>query len=66
MPLPITNAQFISYMMGVRLDFDPGTKWQYSNVGYMFLQQIIEKVSGQSYEEFALRNVLQPMESNPP
>ena len=60
-PMPLTNAQFISFMMGVRLNFEPGTKWQYSNVGYMFLQQIIQKVSGQPYQEFAQRNVLGPM-----
>ena len=60
-PMPLTNAQFISFMMGRRLDFDPGTKWQYSNVGYMFLQQIIETISGQTYEEFVQRNVLLPM-----
>jgi CubicO group peptidase (beta-lactamase class C family) len=59
--LPISNEQFISFMMGVRLDFDPGTKHVYSNVGCMLLDEIIEKVSGQRYEEFVRRNVLQPM-----
>jgi N-acyl-D-amino-acid deacylase len=59
-PLPITNAQFISFMMAVPLNFEPGTKYQYSNVGYMFLEAVIEKVSGQPYVEFVRRNVLEP------
>ncbi|HVJ82606.1 MAG TPA: serine hydrolase domain-containing protein, partial [Planctomycetia bacterium] len=60
LPLPITNAQFISFMMAIPLDFDPGTKYQYSNVGYMLLEAVIEQVSGEPYEEFAQRNVLTP------
>jgi N-acyl-D-amino-acid deacylase len=59
-PLPITDRQFASFMMAVRLDFDPGTKSQYSNVGYMLLGQVIETVSGQSYEQFVRQNVLGP------
>lgn len=58
--LPVSNEQFIMFMLGVRLDFEPGTKYMYSNVGYMLLDDIIEKVSGQRYEEFVRKNVLEP------
>ena len=34
------------------LDFPPGTKYEYSNSNYHLLAQIVEKVSGQTYEEF--------------
>ena len=34
------------------LDFAPGTKYEYSNSNYHLLAQILEKVSGQTYEEF--------------
>ena len=34
------------------LDFAPGTKYGYSNSNYHLLAQIIEKVSGQTYEDF--------------
>ena len=43
------------------LVFMPGERSQYSNVGYMVLGAVIEAVSGQSYEEYALRNILQPL-----
>ena len=34
------------------LDFPPGTKYEYSNTNYHLLAQIVEKVSGQNYEDF--------------
>jgi N-acyl-D-amino-acid deacylase len=58
--LPISNRQFISFMMGMPLDFDPGTKYVYSNVGYMLMEEIIQSVSGEEYEAFVRRNVLKP------
>ena len=55
---PLAPEHFISFMMGEPLDFEPGSQSQYSNVGYIILGQIVEKVSGQSYEEFAKKHVL--------
>lgn len=34
------------------LDFAPGTKYEYSNTNYHLLAQLIEKVSGQTYEDY--------------
>jgi CubicO group peptidase (beta-lactamase class C family) len=34
------------------LDFKPGEKFDYSNIGYMVLGLVIEKVSGKPYAEF--------------
>jgi CubicO group peptidase (beta-lactamase class C family) len=44
-----------------KLIFEPGTKSQYTNVGYMVLGAIIEQVSGQSYEEYVVEHILQPL-----
>ena len=44
-----------------KLDFEPGTKYVYSNFGYCILGRVIEKVSGESYEEYVRKNILQPM-----
>ncbi|MDB5201423.1 MAG: beta-lactamase [Ferruginibacter sp.] len=41
-----------------RYDFLPGTKWNYSNTGYFLLGMIIEKVSGKSYSDYLMENVL--------
>jgi N-acyl-D-amino-acid deacylase len=56
----VTPSQFISFMMGTPLDFAPGTRIEYSNVGYIILGRIIEKVSGQPYEDFVRKHVLVP------
>jgi len=59
-PQPVTEEQFISFMRAIPLDFAPGTKMQYSNVGYIVLGQVVEKVSGQSYEQFIAENIFKP------
>ncbi|MBI40510.1 MAG: hypothetical protein CMF59_12995 [Leptospiraceae bacterium] len=43
------------------LDFVPGSKAQYSNIGYMALAALIEKRSGMSYEEFIRKSILHPL-----
>lgn len=44
-----------------KLKFAPGEKAVYSNLNYMVLGAIIEAVSGQSYEDYITRNILEPM-----
>jgi CubicO group peptidase (beta-lactamase class C family) len=60
-PLPISQVDIITYMSGVPLSFDPGTKYAYSNYGYMLLGRIIEAVSKQPYETYVKDNVLEPL-----
>lgn len=38
--------------------FRPNEKFAYSNIGYMFLAQIIEHVTSQSYESYVKENIL--------
>ncbi|MES2513568.1 MAG: serine hydrolase domain-containing protein [Bacteroidota bacterium] len=37
--------------------FNPGTNCKYSNIGYFLLSQIIEKASGQTFENFIKENI---------
>jgi CubicO group peptidase (beta-lactamase class C family) len=41
-------------------ELTPGSKWSYSNNGYMLLGAIIEKVSGLKYPEFLEKNIFIP------
>jgi CubicO group peptidase (beta-lactamase class C family) len=43
-----------------KLQFEPGTKWQYSNTGMLVLGKVIEKVSGQSYYDYVRENITRP------
>jgi CubicO group peptidase (beta-lactamase class C family) len=42
------------------LEFKPGTRWQYSNYGFLLLGAVIEKVSGQSYYDYVREHVFKP------
>jgi D-alanyl-D-alanine carboxypeptidase len=43
------------------LKFEPGDHSEYSNIGYMVLGAIIEKISGKSYEDYIRQNILLPL-----
>ncbi len=44
-----------------KLQSGPGTKAAYTNLGYMVLGAVIERVSGQSYAAYVTNNILQPL-----
>ncbi|WP_100643629.1 serine hydrolase domain-containing protein [Alteromonas facilis] len=44
----------------VKLSFEPGTQYQYSNIGYSLLARVIEKVSGENWEQFIREEILLP------
>lgn len=50
----------IRHQLSRPLDFDPGTRYAYSNFGYCLLGRVIERVSGQSYETYVREAVLAP------
>ncbi len=54
-----TSEQTVEYSLR-NIDFaaETGTKYSYSNLGYCILGRIIEKLSGQSYEEYLHEAVL--------
>jgi CubicO group peptidase (beta-lactamase class C family) len=50
----------IRYMLGRKLNFDPGARYAYSNFGYCVLGRLIEKISGKPYGEFVRKSLLEP------
>lgn len=42
------------------LEFEPGSKWSYSNGGFIVLGRIIEVVSGKNYFDYIQQHVLEP------
>jgi CubicO group peptidase (beta-lactamase class C family) len=58
---PSTLAERVAPAGSLNLLFEPGTKWNYSNVGYATLGRIIEVVSKQPYEQFLKTNIFDPL-----
>ncbi len=58
---PHTVEQLIAEFRDKDLDFAPGTKFSYSNSGYLLLGHIIEKVSGKPYEAYVQENIFRPL-----
>lgn len=55
------NSDFIPLFADKPLAFEPGTKDQYSNGGYILLGAIIEKVTGKSYYDYVRENIFKPL-----
>ncbi|KAA6461112.1 beta-lactamase family protein [Acidobacteria bacterium AB60] len=58
---PATAQQILDTWAKKPLDFDPGTRWQYSNTNYVIAGLIVEKVSGQKLFEFLGEHVFHPL-----
>ncbi len=57
----LTADQLITWTLTNRpLTSTPGTKYDYSNFGYCVLGRIIEKITGQTYEQYVQAEVLKP------
>jgi CubicO group peptidase (beta-lactamase class C family) len=56
----ISQSEFVEKVFSAPLRFENGSRFSYSNVGYSLLAMIVEKVSGQSYEQFLYENLWKP------
>jgi len=58
---PTTSAAILEKWAKKPLNFDPGTRWQYSNTGYVLAGSIVEKVSGKPLVAFLHEKILDPL-----
>ena len=64
-PLKIQNdADVIKTAYPLPLRFAPGEKWEYCNVGYFSLAEIIRKVSGKPWGDYLTERLFMPLEMN--
>ncbi|MCE3259944.1 MAG: Beta-lactamase [Bacteroidetes bacterium] len=61
MTQPHTQEKLIGYTKNKALEFEPGTKFSYSNTGYILLSYIVEKVSGKEFGDFLKSNIFVPL-----
>jgi len=58
---PVKNEDMIYFLLEKGLNFTPGTSYAYSNIGYLVLGEIIEQLSGMSYETYVKSQILEPI-----
>jgi CubicO group peptidase (beta-lactamase class C family) len=56
-----TEAELLQKFEGLPLDFPPGSKWSYSNSGYVLLGFLIHKVTGQFYGDVLQSRIFVPL-----
>lgn len=61
---PVGREEYMEKMFSARNRTDPGERHRYSNAGYSMLGAIVEKVSGQSYDQYLRDNLFIPVGMN--
>src|SRR5580658_10387092 len=56
-----TEEELLKMVEGVPLAYPPGTKWDYSNLGYLTLGILIHRVTGEFYGDFLQQRIFQPL-----
>ena len=56
-----TEDELLKMVEGIPLEYAPGTKWEYSNLGYLTLGILIHRVTGEFYGDFLQQRIFQPL-----
>jgi CubicO group peptidase (beta-lactamase class C family) len=59
---PTTWNQLVAMMPYQQLEFRPGSRYGYSNPGFIYLARVIEQVSGDPWEDYVAKNIFAPLE----
>lgn len=60
-----TNADALEVLAEVRkLEFEPGSRWEYSNSNYVLLGQVVESASGETLSDFLDTEIFTPLDLN--
>lgn len=58
---PTTWNQLVAMMPYQEVYFKPGSRYSYSNPGFIYLGRIIEKLTGDPWETYVQKNILSPL-----
>ena len=58
---PTQWSQIVAMLPYTDVAFEPGSRFSYSNLGVVFLGEIIESISGDPYEVYIDKNILKPL-----
>ena len=62
MTKPATREKMLALFKDKPLDFSPGTKWNYSNSGYLLLGYIIEDLTKKTYQQAVRKYIFTPLQ----
>lgn len=57
-----TEGELLKLVEGIPLAYKPGTKWAYSNLGFLTLGILIHRVTGEFYGDFLQERIFRPLE----
>jgi CubicO group peptidase (beta-lactamase class C family) len=57
-----TEDELFASFKKAPLDFEPGSSWNYSNVGYVILGILIRKITGEYYGDFIRKRIFGPLQ----
>lgn len=57
----ISNSRLISFFEKSPLIFEPGSNWSYSNSGFVLAGVIVEKITGQPFNDFVSERILKKL-----
>jgi CubicO group peptidase (beta-lactamase class C family) len=63
---PITPREIMDQWATKPLNFNPGTRWQYSNTNYVIAGQIVEKIAGEPLMTFLREKIFVPLAMSTP
>ncbi|HEY7232832.1 MAG TPA: serine hydrolase domain-containing protein [Gemmatimonadaceae bacterium] len=58
---PTTWNQLVAMMPYQELHFRPGSRYSYSNPGFIYLARVIEQLSGDPWESYVQKNIFAPL-----
>jgi CubicO group peptidase (beta-lactamase class C family) len=59
---PTTWNQLVAMMPYQQLEFRPGSRYGYSNPGFIYLARVVEQISGDPWEDYVQKNIFAPLE----
>ena len=57
----LTEDEYLGIIKSIPLNYPPGTKWDYSNLGFVTLGILIRKITGKFYGDYLTERVFQPV-----
>ncbi|HEY0113753.1 MAG TPA: serine hydrolase domain-containing protein [Allosphingosinicella sp.] len=57
----ISRVEALGLLLKQKTNFTPGTRWEYSNGGFLLLSEIVARASGMPFEAYATKVILKPL-----